>query len=87
LGTLKFTSGSIRAEEAGLGPNTSFSGSSGNFKIQTYSSLQDFNYDLSSSSGSLKVGDRKTSKKLEIDNGSDSWIKGRITSGSISIEN
>ncbi|NVK50608.1 MAG: DUF4097 family beta strand repeat protein [Cyclobacteriaceae bacterium] len=87
LGTLKFTSGSIRAEEAGLGPNTSFSGSSGNFKIQTYSSLQDFNYDLSSSSGSLKVGDRKTSKKLEIDNGSASWIKGRITSGSISIEN
>ncbi|MCS5490170.1 DUF4097 domain-containing protein [Algoriphagus limi] len=87
LGSLKFTSGSIRAEEVGLGPNTSFSGSSGNFRIQTYSNLSDFNFDLSSSSGSLKVGDRKTSKKLEIDNGSDAWIKGRITSGSISIEN
>ncbi|TFV94454.1 hypothetical protein E4S40_10550 [Algoriphagus kandeliae] len=87
LGELKFTSGSIRAEEVGLGPNTSFSGSSGNFRIQTYSNLEDFNFDLSSSSGSLQVGDRKTSKKLEVDNGADAWIKGRITSGSISIEN
>ncbi|NVJ85801.1 MAG: DUF4097 family beta strand repeat protein [Algoriphagus sp.] len=87
LGTLKFTSGSIRAEEVGLGPNTSFSGSSGNFRIQTYSDLSDFNFNLSSSSGNLTVGDRRSSKNLEIDNGSDTWIKGRITSGSISIEN
>ncbi|TDK44851.1 DUF4097 family beta strand repeat-containing protein [Algoriphagus formosus] len=87
LGALKFTSGSMRAENAGLGPNTSFSGSSGNFRIQTNSNLENFNFDLSASSGNLRVGNSRGNKSLELDNGAASWVKGKITSGSISIEN
>lgn len=62
LGNLKISSGSIRAENAGLGPKTSMNGSSGSFKIQTPSNLQDFNYSLHANSGSVKVGnsDRKS---------------------------
>lgn len=87
LGNLKFTSGSFRAENSGLGAKTYFSGTSGSFRVQTSSNLKSFNYSLQASSGSLKVGDVSKSKSLEINNGSSSWIKGSISSGSISIEN
>lgn len=87
LGSLKFTSGSIKAENAGLGENTEFSGSSGNFSVQTPSDLDGFNYSLKATSGSIKVGQSSSNKKLEIDNGSSSVIRGSITSGRISIEN
>jgi hypothetical protein len=87
LGNLRFTSGSFRAENSGLGPKTYFSGTSASFRIQTSSNLKSFNYSLQASSGSLKVGEVSKSKSLEINNGSSSWIKGSISSGSISIEN
>lgn len=87
LGNLKFTSGNIRAENAGLGPNTRFNGTSGNFRIQTNSNLSSFNFDLKASSGSLKVGNDSRSKSLMIDRGASSWVKGSISSGSITIEN
>jgi hypothetical protein len=87
LGNLRFTSGSFRAENSGLGPKTYFSGTSGSFKVQTTSNLKSFNYSLQASSGSLKVGEVTKSKSLEINNGSSEWIKGSISSGSISIEN
>lgn len=87
LGNIRFTSGSFRAENSGLGPKTYFSGTSGSFRLQTSSNLKSFNYSLQASSGSLKVGDIYKSKSLEINNGSSTWIKGSIYSGSISIEN
>ena len=87
LGTLKFTSGNIKAENAGLGDHTSFEGSSGNFKVQTPSNLKAFNFSLKASSGNVKVGGISSGKSLEMDNGSDAWVKGSITSGNITIEN
>ena len=87
LGNLRFTSGSFRAENSSLGPKTYFNGTSGSFKVQTTSNLKSFNYSLQASSGSLKVGEVAKSKSLEINNGSSNWIKGSISSGSISIEN
>jgi hypothetical protein len=87
LGSLKFTSGNIRAENAGLGPNTKLNGTSGNFRIQTPSDLKAFNFSLSASSGNLKVGGINTGKNLEIDNGASSWVRGSISSGNITIEN
>ncbi|MDX5339796.1 MAG: DUF4097 domain-containing protein [Cyclobacteriaceae bacterium] len=87
LGSMQFTSGNIRATNSGLGPNTKFSGTSGNFRVQTNSNLKDFNYSLKASSGNLKVGGINTGKTLEIDNGASTWVKGNISSGNISIEN
>lgn len=87
LGVLQFTSGNIRATNAGLGENTRFSGTSGNFNVQTGSNLKAFNYSLKASSGNLKVGGTTTGKSLEIDNGATTWIRGAITSGNISIVN
>lgn len=87
LGELKISSGSIKAENAGLGSKTSIDGSSGSFRIQTPSNLKDFNYSLKASSGSLRVGDIRTGRNLDINNQSDYLIKGTISSGSISIEN
>jgi hypothetical protein len=87
LGLMQFTSGSVRATNVGLGPNTKFSGTSGNFRIQTKSDLKAYNFSLKSSSGNLKVGGSSKSKTLEIDNGASSWVRGNITSGNITIEN
>ena len=53
LGTLQFTSGNVRANNAGLGENTKFSGTSGNFNVQTPSNLKEFNFSLKASSGYL----------------------------------
>lgn len=87
LGNLQITSGTMQATGSGLGENTRFQGSSGNFRIQTNSNLKDFNFSLKASSGNLKVGRISSGKTLEIDNGSPTWIRGNITSGNISIEN
>lgn len=46
LGQLSFTSGNMRAINSGLGANTQFYGTSGNFTIQTNSTLNSFNYSL-----------------------------------------
>ncbi|WP_026967806.1 DUF4097 family beta strand repeat-containing protein [Algoriphagus terrigena] len=87
LGTLQFTSGNVRATNVDLGPNTKFSGTSGNFRVQTSSDLKSYNFSLKASSGNLKVGSVNTGKSLEIDNGSPNWIRGNISSGNITIEN
>lgn len=87
LGELKISSGSIKAENAGLGTKTHLEGSSGSFRIQTPSNLKKFNYSLKASSGSLRVGDLRTGRNLDINNQSEHLIEGSISSGSISIEN
>lgn len=87
LGKLQFTSGNIRATMAGLSDETQFSGTSGNFTVQTKSDLKNFNYSLKASSGNLRVGNISTGKTLEISNGAASTIRGNISSGNITIEN
>lgn len=87
LGDLKVTSGNVSATNAGLGTETRFSGTSGNFKIQTPSNLRDFNYNLSASSGNITVGNSRGGRNLNIDNGANTEIRGSITSGNISIVN
>jgi hypothetical protein len=87
LGKLQFTSGNVRATLAGLGSQTQFNGTSGNFNIQTNSDLKTFNYSLKSSSGNLKVGTVSTGKTLDISNGATTTIRGTISSGNITIEN
>lgn len=87
LGQLKFTSGNIRASNAGLSGNTRLNGTSGSFRIQTSSDLKSYNFSLRASSGNLRVGGINTGKNLEIDNGVSEWVKGSISSGSITIEN
>jgi lia operon protein LiaG len=59
---------------------------SGSISIQTNSNLEDFNFDLSASSGSVKVGEESSGKKLNLDNGSDYTVKGKVSSGRIRIE-
>jgi lia operon protein LiaG len=87
LGDLKITSGNFNATNAGLGGSTRITGTSGNFRIQTFSNLQDFNYDLSATSGNITVGNSRSGRNLIIDNGADKSVKGSITSGNISIAN
>jgi lia operon protein LiaG len=87
LGQLKITSGNFNATNAGLGPETRINGTSGNFRIQTASDLQDYNFNLSATSGNITVGNSKSGRNLTIDNGSSKSIKGSITSGNISITN
>lgn len=87
LGQLSFTSGNMRAINSGLGANTQFYGTSGNFTIQTNSTLNSFNYSLRAASGNLRVGSSSGSKSLELNNNASNWIKGTITSGHITIEN
>ncbi len=87
LGQLSFTSGNVRAVNSGLGPNTQFSGTSGNFTIQTTSDLKSFNYSLKATSGNIRVGNSGGGRTLELNNNAAIWIKGNITSGNIAIEN
>jgi lia operon protein LiaG len=87
LGLIQFTSGNIRATNAGLGENTRFSGTSGNFNVQTPSNLKAFNFSLKASSGNLKVGGSSAGKTLELDNGAATWVRGNISSGNITIVN
>jgi hypothetical protein len=87
LGDLKVTSGNFNATNAGLGASTKINGTSGNFRIQTFSNLKDFNYDLSATSGNITVGNSRSGRNLIIDNGAEQSVKGSVTSGNISIVN
>lgn len=87
LGRVSVSSGSIRATQSGLGSNTNLEGSSGSIDIQTFSQLDQFNYNLKAGSGSLRVGSISNSKTLTIENGSDHTIRGSISSGSLQIRN
>jgi len=87
LGQLSFTSGNVRAVNSGLGANTKFTGTSGNFTIQTTSDLKAYNYSLRATSGNLWVGGYSSTKSLELNNNASTWLNGTITSGHITIEN
>ena len=87
LGRLKISSGNYTVDNSYLGANTKFEGSSGNFDIQTASDLSDFNFDMKTSSGNLKVGESTSSGSLKIDNGSPYTVSGIVSSGNIRIRN
>ncbi len=87
LGDLSVSSGGINTTDSGLSEFTQLKSSSGSINIQTTSDLSVFNYDLVANSGGVRVGEKKSSKKLEIDNGSVHTIKGKSSSGSIKITN
>lgn len=87
LGDLSTSSGSIRAEGSGLGEGTQLNASSGSIRIQTFSDLDDFNFDLSAGSGSVRVGEKASGKQVKIDNAAAHTIRGSSRSGSIRIAN
>jgi len=87
LGKLAVSSGSITGRQSGLGPNTELTASSGNISIQTNSILNHYNYELTTSSGSVKIGDATSPGTLKIYNGADHTIKGLVGSGKIHIVN
>ncbi len=87
LGTMRITSGNMTAVNAGLGAKTQFSGTSGNFTVQTPSDLGAFNYNLRATSGNLRVGNTSKDKSLDINNNAANTVRGNITSGNITITN
>ena len=87
LGTMRITSGNMTAVNAGLGSKTQFSGTSGNFTVQTPSDLGAFNYNLRATSGNLRVGNTSKEKSLDINNNAANTVRGNITSGNITITN
>jgi lia operon protein LiaG len=87
LGDLSASSGNIKAENSGIGSRTSLQANSGSISIQTSSDLSAFNFDLKANSGSVKVGEQDSHKKLDINNGASATIKGNVSSGSIKIVN
>ena len=87
LGTMRITSGNMTALNAGLGPKTQFNGTSGNFTVQTPSTLNAFNYELRATSGNLRVGNTTKEKSLDINNNASTTVRGNVTSGNITITN
>ena len=87
LGTMKITSGNMTALNAGLGSKTQFNGTSGNFTVQTPTTLNAFNYELRATSGNIRVGNTTKEKSLDINNNAATTVKGNITSGNITITN
>ncbi|WP_209330410.1 DUF4097 family beta strand repeat-containing protein [Lunatimonas salinarum] len=85
LGSVTVSSGNVKISKAGLGEETFFQGSSGNIDVETVSDLRQFNFDMAAGSGSLRVGDVSRTKSLQIDNGSQTTIRGSMRSGSLRI--
>jgi lia operon protein LiaG len=87
LGVIELSSGSAKAVESGLGVNTQFKANSGLIKIQTFSELKDYNFELRANSGSVKLGNQKSGNELSVKNGSKHTVYGKVSSGSIKIYN
>ena len=87
LGKLEVSSGRINAVNSGLSALSKFNASSGNIRIQTFSALNGFNYNLQAGSGKVSVGDNSSSGNLKIDNGSPYTVSGVVSSGNIEIRN
>ncbi|WP_375583774.1 DUF4097 family beta strand repeat-containing protein [Cyclobacterium xiamenense] len=85
LGKLEITSGNIHADQAGLGRETYFSGSSGNINVRTTSDLTVYNFELQAGSGNIRVASQAQPGSLHIRNGDFPTIKGKINSGNIAI--
>jgi lia operon protein LiaG len=84
---LKVSSGNISGSKVGLGPQTKLITSSGKISIQTFTRLNDYNYDFEAGSGRVVVGESSSSGSLKINNGAASTITGSVSSGLIEIKN
>lgn len=87
IGDMSVSSGQLFATNSGLSPQTALKASSGSIYIQTFSNLKNFNFNITTGSGSAKVGDTRTSGSLTINNGASTTIRGEVNSGSIEIVN
>lgn len=87
LGKASLSSGQLFATTTGLSSETSLKASSGNIYIQTLSVLRNFNFNITSGSGFVRVGDSQSSGNLVINNSSANTIRGEVSSGKIEIVN
>ncbi len=87
IAKIKLSSGIAKIKDSGFGSQSFFQANSGILDIQTFSNLNDYNFDLHAGSGNLRVGDRKSNDELFIKNNADVTIKGKISSGSLKIYN
>ena len=85
LGEISLSSGMLDASQCGLGSETKLSVSSGYMKVNTTSSLSNFNFDFNVGSGRLDIGNESSSEDLYINNDAEVTIKGRIQSGKMVI--
>lgn len=87
LGSLIGSSGSIDGQEVGLCDDTNIKFSSGSIHLSTSDNLDDYNFHLAASSGSVRVGDQKSGSTLSINHNSDQTVRGVVSSGTITIKN
>lgn len=87
LGRVELSSGKLFATSTGLSAETSLKASSGTMYIQTPSNLSLFNFNITTGSGSARVGESVSSGTLNINNGSSFTIRGEVNSGKIEIVN
>ncbi len=86
LGNISLSSGMLTADEVGFGSRTRLNGSSGLFRVNTTSSLNDFNFDIEVGSGVLTIGDSQFTSNARIDRGAVHTIRGKINSGKMEIK-
>jgi hypothetical protein len=87
LGKTQLSSGQLFATNSGLGTETSLKVSSGSMYIQTLSNLSNFNFNITTGSGTARVGTKQASGSLIINNNAPNTIRGDVGSGKIEIEN
>jgi len=85
LGEISLSSGMLEASKCGIGPETNLCASSGYMKVNTTSSLKNFNFDFNVGSGRLSIGDQSSSDDMYVNNDAAVTIKGRIQSGKMVI--
>jgi hypothetical protein len=78
---LRSSSGSLLAEEVTLTGDSSFTTSSGSITVDFTNDLEDFSFDLRSSSGSIRVGGTRAQGKVVTGSGPIS-LRGESSSGS-----
>ncbi len=83
---LKSTSGDIEGYQLQVSGDSQFRASSGDIDIEMNNNLEEFSFDLQTSSGSLRVGSRTAEKNLYLRQGG-FWIRGVTSSGDIRFSN
>lgn len=81
---LRTTSGDIDGYYVVLKGDAEFRASSGDVEIELANRLDEFSFDLQTSSGSLRVGSRSSEKNLYMKQGG-YWIRGVTSSGDIRV--
>ena len=87
VGNVTVTSGQIFATRTGLSNLTAPRVGSGYIYIQTTSNLNSFNFNITTGSGSARVGNNTNSGSLVLNNGATATIRGEVGSGKLEIVN